>query len=78
MPQTRLRSFEEPGIGRLNRAWSRSGSGFKFWHEMRSLLNRKQTCWNILKSETVRTNPKGLQPIKIDYYVNWFDWKRLA
>jgi len=32
-----------------------------------SLLNRKQTCWNILKSETVKTNPRGLQPIKIDY-----------
>jgi len=33
----------------------------------KSLLNRKQTWWNILKSETVRTNPNGLQPIKIDY-----------
>jgi len=31
------------------------------------LLNRKQTCWNILKPETTWTNSKRLLPIKTDH-----------
>jgi len=31
------------------------------------LPNRNQTCWNILKPETVRTNQKRFQPIKTDH-----------
>jgi len=42
MPQTRLSSFEELGIGRSNRAWSRSEIGFKFWYEMSILSEATQ------------------------------------
>jgi len=53
-------------VVRTKRRCHKSGVTGKFACN-NSLLYRKQTCWNILKPETARTNSKRLQPIKTGY-----------